>query len=257
MEIHPTAIVHPKAELGSGVKVGPYSAIAEDVSVGDHTEIGSHVVVRPYTTIGKNCRIYQFSSIGEIPQDLKFQGERTDLIIGDSTVIREFVTINRGTAGGGGATRIGEKNLIMAYAHIAHDCVTGNNVIMSNCATLGGHIEIGDYAALGGLVAVHQFVRIGAYAFIGGKSAITKDVPPYTLAAGDRARLYGLNVVGLRRRGFPPEVISALKKTYRHFFRSGSTLKAALQTAPQELPNLEEVRKFIEFIAISRRGITR
>ncbi len=257
MEIHPTAIVHPDAEMGPGVKVGPFSIVEENVSVGANSEIGPHVVIKPYTTIGKNCRIHQFSSIGEVPQDLKFRGEPTSLVIGDSTVIREFVTINRGTAGGGGMTRIGANNLILAYAHIAHDCIIGDNVLMSNCATLAGHITVDDHAVLGGLVAVHQFVRIGSYAFIGGKSAITKDVPPYTLAAGDRARLYGLNMVGLKRREFSPEIVTALKKTYRHFFRDGLTIRDALRTAPQELPDLNEVKKFVDFIANSKRGVTR
>ena len=257
MNIHPTAIVHSGAELGRGVIVGAYSIIDDRVTIGDHTEIGPHVVIKPFTTIGENCRIYQFASVGEIPQDLKFKGEATQLIIGDNNVIREYTTLNRGTEGGGGITRIGNHNVLLSYVHVAHDCIIGNHVIMSNCATLAGHIEIQDHAIISGLVAIHQFVQIGAYSFVGGKSAVVKDVPPYVIASGDRAKLYGLNLVGLKRRGFSPEVIAALKKAYRLFFRSKLTVQQALNIAPQELPDIPEVHHFVEFIGNSKRGITR
>jgi UDP-N-acetylglucosamine acyltransferase len=257
MSIHPTAIIHKGAELGTGVTVGPYTIIDDQVIIANDTTIGPHVVIKPFTTIGANCRIYQFASVGEIPQDLKFQGEATQLIIGDNNIIREYTTLNRGTGGGGGVTRIGSHNVFLSYVHVAHDCTIGNHVIMSNCATLAGHIEIQDHAIISGLVAIHQFVKVGAYAFVGGKSAVVKDVPPYVIASGDRARLYGLNLVGLRRKGFSSEVISALKKTYRLFFRSKLTVQQALGVAPQELPDISEVRCFVEFIRNSERGITR
>jgi UDP-N-acetylglucosamine acyltransferase len=257
MNIHPTAIVHKGAELGPEVTVGPYSIIHDHVVVGTGTEVGPHVVIKPFTTIGAHCKIYQFASVGEIPQDLKFKGEETQLIIGNNNIIREYTTLNRGTAGGGGVTRIGDNNVFLSYVHVAHDCLIGNNVIMSNCATLAGHIEIQDYAIISGLVAIHQFVKVGAYAFVGGKSAVVKDIPPYVIASGDRAKLYGLNLVGLKRRGFSSEVILALKKAYRLFFRSKLTIQQALEAASQELPDLPEVRRFVDFIQRSERGITR
>ncbi len=257
MSIHPTAVVHPGVELGPDVEIGPYTIIEDRVMIGANSRIGPHVVIKPFTSVGENCRIYQFASVGEEPQDLKYKGEETHLVIGDNNVIREYVTLNRGTAGGGGVTRLGDNNVILSYAHVAHDCIIGNNVIMSNCATLAGHIVIEDFAVVGGLAALHQFVRVGTHAFIGGKSAISKDVPPYVLAAGDRARLYGLNLVGLRRRGFSPSAVAALKQTYRHFFRSGYTFQQALKSAPDSLPDTEEVRRFIEFVKGSGRGITR
>jgi UDP-N-acetylglucosamine acyltransferase len=257
MNIHPTAIVHKGADLGPDVTVGPYSIIYDHVVVGAGTEIGPHVVIKPFTTIGVHCKIYQFASVGEIPQDLKFKGEETRLTIGDNNIIREYTTLNRGTGGGGGVTRIGNNNVFLSYVHVAHDCLIGNNVIMSNCATLAGHIEIQDHAIISGLVAIHQFVRVGAYAFVGGKSAVVKDIPPYVIVSGDRARLYGLNLVGLKRKGFSSEVILALKKTYRLFFRSKLTIQQALKAAPQELPDVPEVRRFVDFIQSSERGITR
>ena len=188
-QIHPTAIIDQTVELGAGVTVGPYSVIQGRVVIGDDTQIGSHVVIKGYTSIGARCRIFQFAVLGEIPQDLKFQGEESQLLIGDGNTIREFATMHRGTAGGGGVTRVGRDNLFMAYTHVAHDCQVGNGVIMSNAATLGGHIMVGDHAILGGLSAVHQFCRIGSYAFIGGCSAVHRDVPPYAMAVGNRAKL--------------------------------------------------------------------
>jgi UDP-N-acetylglucosamine acyltransferase len=255
--IHPTAIVDPGAELDSGVKIGPYSIIGKHVFIGSGTTVGPHVVIDPYTIIGMNCRIFQFASIGAEPQALKFEGGETWVKIGHGTVIREFVTIHRGTAFGGGVTEVGEECFIMAYVHIAHDCKVGRKVVMANNATLAGHITVGDYATVGGLSAVHQFVRIGDYAFIGGKSAVVKDVPPYLIAAGDRATLHGLNSVGLKRYGMSPEVLSALKKTYRIVFRIGITLNEAIERVNAEVEQLPEIVNFIQFLKTSERGITR
>ncbi len=255
--IHPTAIVDPGAELADGVEIGPYSIIKEKVSIGPNTIIGSHVSIEPRVAIGSDCHIFQFASIGAAPQALKYQGEETHVKIGRGSVVREFVTIHRGTAFGRGFTEVGEENFLMAYCHIAHDCKTGHKVIMANNATLGGHIDIGDYVTVGGLVAIHQFVNIGDYAFIGGKSAVPKDVPPYVMATGDRARLRGLNSVGLKRAGFSKDAISALKKVYRIIFRIGITLNEAIERVNAEVEPLPEVVNFINFIKSSTRGITR
>ncbi|QTA84223.1 acyl-ACP--UDP-N-acetylglucosamine O-acyltransferase [Desulfonema magnum] len=255
--IHPTAIIDPKAELGSNVEVGPYAIIRENVSIGSGTIIGSHAVIEPHVSIGPDCHIFQFAAIGAVPQSLKFGGEDTRVKIGRGSVIREFVTIHRGTSFGGGVTEIGEENFLMAYTHIAHDCKVGRNVTMSNNATLGGHIIIGDYATVGGLVAIHQFVRIGDYAFVGGKSAVVKDIPPYVIAAGDRAKLHGLNTVGLKRHGMSQETLSALKKVYRIIFRIGITLNEAIERVSAEVEQVPEVVNFVNFIKSSERGITR
>jgi UDP-N-acetylglucosamine acyltransferase len=255
--IHETAIVHPDAELGQGVSVGPYSIIDANVSIGDGTWIGPHVVIRDYVKIGKNNRIYQFSSIGEVPQDLKFNGEVTHLDIGDDNIIREFVTISRGTELGGGITRVGSNCLLMAYVHVAHDCRIGDFVVMANAATLAGHISIEDYAIIGGLVAIHQFSRVGAYAMVGGKSAVNKDVAPFLTVAGDRAKPYGLNIVGLKRKGFSANEIRELKEAYRIIFRSGITLEDALKQTREKFPDSPRVQYFIDFISKSQRGICR
>ncbi len=255
--IHPTAIVDSKAEIDSNVEIGPYSIIEADVVIGSGTVVGPHVVIQPYVTIGSDCKIFQFASIGALPQALKFKGEKTYVKIGRGTIIREFVTINRGTGFGGGVTEIGEKNFLMAYAHIAHDCKTGREVILANNATLAGHIIIGDRVMVGGLVAVHQFVRIGSYAYVGGKSAIVKDIPPYVIASGDRARLHGLNRVGLKRQGFSEETLALLKKAYRIIFRIGLTLNEAIERVTAEVEQIPEVNEMIDFIKSSQRGLTR
>lgn len=255
--IHPTAIIDPKAEIGANVTIGPYSIIREHVYIGSNTEIGPHVVIDPFVTIGSNCRIFQFAAIGAVPQDLKFEGERSYVKIGSSTVIREFVTIHRGTAMGGGITEIGEQNLLMAYTHVAHDCKIGNKVVLANNATLAGHVTVGDHATIGGLVAIHQFTRIGDYAFVGGKSAVVKDIPPYVIAAGDRARLHGLNTVGLKRHEFSQETLSLLKKAYRLVFRIGLTVNESVERVRAEVDLVPEVVTFINFIKSSERGITR
>lgn len=255
--IHATAIVASGAQIDSNVVVGPYSIIGDNVAIGSGTVIGPHVVIEPYTSIGKDCQIFQFASIGAVPQALKFKGEETYVKIGQRTVVREFVTINRGTEFGGGITEIGEENFLMAYSHIAHDCKTGRNVILANNATLAGHVTIDDYATVGGLVAIHQFVRIGIYAYVGGKSAVVKDIPPFVIASGDRAKLHGLNSVGLKRQGFSNETLSLLKKAYRIIFRTGLTLNEAIERVKAEVEQIPEVVNLIDFIKSSQRGITR
>ncbi len=255
--IHPTAIIDPKAELDSDVEVGPYSVIKGDVIIGSGTKIGSHVIIEKYVQIGRNCMIFQYASIGAIPQDLKFKGEKTYLKIGDGTVVREFTTLNRGTGLGGGVTEVGENNLLMAYVHIAHDCITGRNVILANNTQLSGHVTIGDYANIAGFVGVQQFVRIGAYAYVGGKSAVGKDIPPYVIVSGDRAKLYGLNSVGLKRNGFSESTISKLKKSYRIVFRIGLTMNEAIARIKAEVDQVPEVVNFVEFLKTAQRGITR
>jgi UDP-N-acetylglucosamine acyltransferase len=257
MTIHPTAVVDPKAELDADVEVGPYAVIRENVFIGSGTVIGPHTVIDPYVRIGSDCRIFQFASVGAAPQSVKFEGGETWVKIGRGTVIREFVTIHRGTGFGGGVTEVGEENFLMAYTHIAHDCKTGRNVTMANNATLAGHITIGNYATVGGLVAIHQFVRVGDYAFVGGKSAVVKDIPPYVIAAGDRATLHGLNSVGLKRHGMSDQSLSALKKAYRIVFRIGITLNEAIERVNAEVEQLPEVVNFVDFLKTSQRGITR
>jgi UDP-N-acetylglucosamine acyltransferase len=255
--IHPTAIIDSKAEIGSNVNVGPYSTVGANVRIGSGTVIGSHVVIQPYVEIGPDCHIFQYASIGAIPQAIKFQGEETYVKIGRGTVIREFVTVNRGTGFGGKITEVGEENFLMAYVHIAHDCKTGRKVILANAATLAGHIVIEDFVTVGGLVAIHQFVRIGNHAYVGGKSAVVKDVPPYVIAAGDRATLHGLNSVGLKRHGFSQETLSSLKKAYRIIFRIGLTLNEAIERVKADVEQVPEVNDLLRFIKSSKRGITR
>jgi UDP-N-acetylglucosamine acyltransferase len=255
--IHPTAIIDSKADIDANVEVGPYSIIGANVHIGSGTVIGSHVVIQPHVKIGPDCHIFQYASIGAIPQALKFQGEETYVKIGRGTVIREFVTVNRGTGFGGEITEVGEENFLMAYVHIAHDCKTGRNVIFANNATLAGHIVIEDFVTVGGLVAIHQFVRVGNHAYIGGKSAVVKDIPPYVIAAGDRAKLHGLNSVGLKRHGFSQETLSSLKKAYRIIFRIGLTLNEAIERVKAEVEQVPEVNDLIRFIKSSERGITR
>lgn len=255
--IHPTAIISPGAQIGSAVEIGPYSVIGERVSIGDGTRIGPHVVVEGPTTIGRDNTFFQFCSIGAIPQDLKFSMEETELIIGDNNTFREFNTINRGTAGGGGKTEIGSNCLMMAYAHVAHDCLIGNGVIMANNATLAGHILIDDHAIIGGLSGIHQFVHIGAYAMIGGLSGVSKDVPPFTLAVGQRAIMHGLNLTGLKRHNFTADVISELKAAYKLLFRSNLHTDEAIRQIHADGLHSPEVSSLINFIKNSERGVTR
>jgi UDP-N-acetylglucosamine acyltransferase len=256
--IHPTAIVDPKAKIGEEVEIGPYSVIEKGVSIGEGTKIGPHVVIREGTQIGKRCQIFQFASVGEAPQFLGFKGEKTFLQIGDQNIIREFVTLHRGTPHGGGKTVIGNNNYFMAYCHVAHDCQIGNDIIMSNAATLAGHIVIEDRAIIGGIVAIHQFCRVGTYAILGGFSGVLLDIPPYTKAQGDRAKLFGLNTVGLKRANFSEETMKALKKAYRIIFRSGLTLEKAIKTVGEdEISHTPEVQHLLHFIQHSKRGIAR
>lgn len=255
--IHPTAIVDKGAEIGRDVEIGPYTVVRGNVAIGDNTHIGPHVVIDRNVTLGAGCRVFQFASVGAVPQDLKFKGEETYVNIGDRTVIREFVTVNRGTALGGGVTEVGESSLLMAYCHVAHDCKIGKMGILANCATLAGHITLGDFVSVGGLTAIHQFVSVGDYAYIGGASAVVKDIPPYVLAAGDRARLQGLNKVGLKRHGFDDHVITTVKKAYRILFRLGLTQKEALERVRAEVEQIPEVTHFTDFIRSSDRGVTR
>jgi UDP-N-acetylglucosamine acyltransferase len=254
--IHHTAIVSKSAEIGTGVEIGAYSIIGDEVRIGNNTTVGPHVVIEKLTTIGERCRIFQFCSIGEIPQDLKFKDDRTELIIGNDNTFREFVTINRGT-GDGGKTTLGNNNFLMAYSHVAHDCRIGNQVIMANSASLAGHIHIEDCAIIGGLVGVHQFVHIGSYAMIGGLTGVSKDVPPYMMAVGERAKLYGINLTGLKRRGFAEESIRELKTAYKIIFRSGLTLARAYDKIAEEGLTCAEVEHLVSFIKNSERGIIR
>jgi UDP-N-acetylglucosamine acyltransferase len=253
--IHATAIVDAAAELAEGVAIGPYSIIEGQVAIGPGTEIGPHAIIRAHTTIGTRCRIFQFAVLGEIPQDLKFAGEVSQLVIGDNNTIREFATMHRGTAGGGGVTRVGNGNLFMAYSHVAHDCQVGDGVIMSNAATLGGHITVEDRAILGGFVAVHQFCRIGRHAFIGGASAVSRDVPPYTMAVGNRAKLVGLNLVGLKRGGLGDSSLQALRQAYEILFLSDLNTREAVARVRQDVHPCPEIHNLLRFVETSERGL--
>jgi len=256
-KIDPTARVSSNASIGSDVEIGPYCIIGDDVEIGFGTYIGPYCMIEGPTVIGNSCRITGHASIGTPPQDLKYKGEHTRLVIGDNNNIREFVTINRGTESGGGITSIGNNNLLMAYAHVAHDCRVENHVVMGNVATLAGHVHIGDYVIIGGLAAVHQFTRIGAYAIIGGGSMVSLDIIPYARASGDRARLFGINTIGLERSGFSSEIIKIISKAYKILFKQKMLLKDALVSLEKEFPGVEEVSGLIDFIRSSTRGIAR
>ena len=257
MNIHSTAIISPDAQLEEGVEIGPYVVIGSDVKIGKNTVIGPHTVIDDYVHIGEGNRIFQFCSIGAPPQDLKFGGEKTRVIIGNFNTIREFVTIHRATTADIGVTIIGDYNLLMAYCHVAHNCKLGNRIIMSNAATLAGHIHIEDYAIISGLTGIHQFCRLGAHCMIGGASAVVKDVPPYSIVQGNHAKLFGLNLIGLKRRDFSEKTIKALKDAYRIIFRSDLLLEAALKKAKDEVEDIPEVNHFIKFIQESERGVCR
>lgn len=257
VDIHPSAVVSPKAKIADGVCIGPFSIIGEKVEIGRDTVIDSHAVIDGNTVIGEKNRVYPYVSLGLPPQDVGYSGEDTRLVIGDENIIREFVTVNRATTKQDRVTRIGNNNYLMAYAHVAHDCTLGNSIIMSNAATLGGHIEIGDKAIIGGLVAIHQFVRIGAYAFIGGMTATVKDIPPFMMASGDRAKLYGLNVRGLKREGFSREKIDGLKRAYQILWRDHHLLNEAVKRVQEEIEPFEELDMLLDFITSSKRGVVR
>jgi UDP-N-acetylglucosamine acyltransferase len=247
-DIHPTAIIDPAAVLGEGVKIGPYSVVGAGVRLGDRVELMSHVVVAGSTTVGAETRIFPFSSIGHQPQDLKYKGEPSKLEIGERNVIREHVTMNPGTEGGGLLTKVGNDCLFMVGAHIAHDCLIGNNVILVNNATLGGHVVIEDWVIVGGLSAVHQFVRIGRHAMIGGKTGVEHDVIPYGIVTGNRARLEGLNIVGLKRRGFSRDLIHEIRKAYRMIFAEEGTMAERLQDVIEDFSGNEPVMEIVNFI---------
>jgi UDP-N-acetylglucosamine acyltransferase len=254
-DIHPTAIVHDEAVLGGGVTVGPGSIIGPGVVVGDGTEIGANVLIERDTVVGRECRIFHGAVLGTEPQDLKFEGEQAKLVIGDRTVIREYATLNRGTRATG-RTSVGSDCLLMAYSHVAHDCHLGDRVIIANAVNMGGHVTIGDWAIVGGMTPIHQFVRIGEHAFVGGASRVSKDVAPYVRAAGDPLVMSGLNSVGLRRRGFGPDLRLELKRAYRMFFLSDLNVTQAIERARQELDLLPEVERFIVFFETTARGVS-
>lgn len=255
--IDPRAVVDPEARIGEGTVIGPYSVIGPDVVIGSGVRISSHVVIEGPTRIGDECTIHPFASVGGPPQDLKYRGEKTTLEIGKRTVIRECCTLSRGTAGGGGITRIGDDNLFMAGAHVAHDCLVGNRTIFANAATLAGHVTVGDDSTIGAYSGVHQFCRIGVHAFIGGYSVITQDALPYALTVGNRARSHGINVIGLRRRNFSEESISALRAAYRMLFRSRMRLRDAIDSLQNQPGQVAEVAHLLEFLRSSERGVIR
>ncbi|SPD75095.1 UDP-N-acetylglucosamine acetyltransferase [uncultured Desulfobacterium sp.] len=256
-EIHPTAIVAPGAELGQGVRVGPYSIIGDHVTIGPDTEIVAHVYIEGHTQIGERNTISPFSCIGMPPQDIGYRGEDTRVVIGNDNIIRENVTIHRATTKEDRQTVVGNNNFIMAYSHIAHDCALGNGVIMANVATLAGHTKVGDHATIGGLVAIHQFVRIGAYAFIGGQTGIAQDVPPFMMASGARASLYGINQKGLTRKGFDRRTIDGLKKAYRIIWREHTKLQEGIRQVREEIESFPELETLLDFLENSKRGILR
>ncbi len=255
--IHPTAIVDKRAKLAGDVTVGPYTIIDGDVEVGGGTTIGAHNVITGHTRIGRGNRIFHFCSIGEENQDKKYRGEPTRVEIGERNVIREYVSINRGTAQGHNETRIGDDNWLMAYCHVAHDCVIGSNTVFANNATLAGHVDVGDWAILAGFVGVHQFVKVGAHVMAGISSVITQDVPPYLKVAGNPCAPHGINSVGLARRGFSPEAVLGLKRAYKTLYRSGLTLAEAKAELEGQAAATPEIRPLLDFLAASTRGIIR
>jgi UDP-N-acetylglucosamine acyltransferase len=252
--VHPAAVVHEEAVLGEGVTVGPGAVIGPGVVVGAGTRIGSNVLLERDTVIGENCRLHHGAVLGSDPQDLKFEGEQAQVLIGDRTVIREYVTINRGTRASG-RTSVGSDCLLMAYVHVAHDCHLGDRVILANAVNMGGHVTIGDWAIVGGMTPIHQFVRIGEHAFVGGASRVAKDVAPYVRCAGNPLGMSGLNSVGLRRRGFDAAVRLELKRAYRMFFLSSLNVTQAIERARQELDLIPEVERFVRFFEESERGV--
>ncbi|AGC46463.1 UDP-N-acetylglucosamine acyltransferase [Myxococcus stipitatus DSM 14675] len=256
-QVHPTAVVHPDARLHESVQVGPYSVIGPQVTIGEGSRVGPHVVIEGRTTIGARNRIFQFASIGADPQDLKYAGEDTELTLGDDNQVREFVTLHKGTVGGGGATRIGHGTLLMANSHVAHDCIVGNGCRIGNGSALAGHVEMEDHVIISGLAAVHQFTRLGRFSFISGGAMVTMDIPPYATAQGDRAELVGLNTVGLERGGYSKEQIERVKEAHRILFRSKLGLQEALARLRAELAGHPEVDHLVSFIAQSKRGLTR
>lgn len=255
--IHETAIVHPGAKIAGNVRIGPYSVIGEHVEIGEGTEIGTHAVITGHTRIGCRNRILHHVSLGEIPQDKKYAGEPTRLEIGDDNVIREFCTFNTGTAQDLGYTRLGDRNWLMAYVHLAHDCVVGNDTIFANCAQLAGHVEVGDFAILGGYTGVHQFCRVGAYSMTGVSSVVLADVPPFVMVMGNTAQPHGLNTEGLKRRGFSPDVIREIRKAYKTLYRSGLKLEEAREMIAEQAKACPQLAIFSDFLATTKRSIVR
>lgn len=259
MPTHPTAIIDSSCQISPEANIGPYCIIGPNTQIGAGTRLGSHVTIAGWTAIGERCHFYGHSSVGTDPQDLKYKGEPTYLTIGNDNVFREFVTLNRGTKGGRGITQIGDNNFLMAYSHVAHDCLVGNSIIMANAATLAGHVTIGDHATVGAFSAVHQFCRVGPHAFIGGFSVITRDVLPYIKTVGDRnqAKIYGINTIGLQRKGFSEECIAELKQAYRICFRSNMNTRDALIQMRDKRWDAPEVAILVEFMESSERGFIR
>ena len=255
--VHATAIVHAGAQLGAGVQIGAYSIIGEHVVVGDGTWIGPHAVIEGHTRLGRDNRVYQFASVGAPPQDKKYAGEPTRVEIGDRNTLREGVTVNRGTTEDAGVTRVGNDNWLMAYVHIAHDCQVGSHTIMANYSGLAGHVEVGDWAILGGATVVHQFVHIGAHSFTSMGAYLAQDLPPYVMAAGNMAKPFGINSEGLRRRGFSADAIARVKQAYRTLYRAGLGFEEAKRELEGQAADCPEVRALLEFVQRSRRGILR
>lgn len=255
-QIHPTAIIADTAELGAGCTVGPFSVIGPHVKLGQNNQIGSHVVIEGYTSIGNGNRFFQFASVGAIPQDLKYHGEASQLILGDNNIVREYVTLQPGTEGGGMLTRIGNKNLFMACVHVGHDGVVGDNNVFANAAMLAGHVTVGSGAIVGGLVGIHQFVRIGDSAMLGGGTMVVKDIPPYMIAQGDRAGLVGVNSIGLQRLGFSDDEIKAMERAYRSIFMGKGLWSERLAAAESEFSSQPRVLALLNFIKASERGVT-
>lgn len=255
--IDPRAVVHEGAELGADVFVGPFCVIGGSVAIGDRTRLESHVVLDGRLTLGSDCVVAPFASLGGPPQDLKYKGEPTALEIGMRNQIKEYVTINRGTVGGGGVTRLGDANLLMAYCHIAHDCQVGSRNVLANAATLGGHVEVADDVTIGASTGIHQFCRVAKHAFIGGYSTVAQDALPWVVTAGDRAESHGINLIGLKRKGYPPETIEAIKRCYMTLFRSKLLLDEAIAKVEEDSGEIPEVRYFLDFVKSSKRGVVR
>ncbi|HNW39104.1 MAG TPA: acyl-ACP--UDP-N-acetylglucosamine O-acyltransferase [Candidatus Omnitrophota bacterium] len=256
MSIHSSAIISPKAKLAGNVSVGAFSIIGDKVTIGADTKVGAHCVIEGNTTIGKNCEIFTGAVIGSRPQDLKFKGEEVFLEIGNNNIIREYCTMNPGT-GEGAKTIVGNDNLLMAYSHVAHDCRVGNGCVLANNSTLAGHVSIEDKAVIGGIVAIHQFVRIGMLAIIGGCSKVVQDIPPFSTCDGHPARVYGLNLIGLRRKGISHDAIKKIDQAFKLIFNSGLSIKHALEKVEKEVEETEEINYLVEFVKSSERGLTR
>lgn len=255
-QIHPSAVVDPNAQLGADVQIGPFCVIDADVTIGDRSRVDAHARIHAHTDLGVDNHVHSFAFLGGDPQHLKYNGEPTRLAIGDRNLIREYTTLHRGTVTGEGVTKLGSDCLLMAYAHVAHDCVVEDMVILANAATLGGHVHVGVKAVLGGLCAVHQFARVGAYAFIGGKAGISLDIPPYMIATGTPAKLYGPNVIGLKRQGFSPQAVANIEQAYKMIWRSGKKRQEAINDVRTACPDSPEVTFLIDFLQNSTRGVS-